>query len=116
MTFYEEMAELAAEMLEEFGTPGVLVRSGPTISQFDKKLGRNIVTTSAAQRIPVSASVGPVAVKNSEGREVLKSVAVTLSAPVQGDTLEWGDLTYTIGVVTGLPLQGKIVAYMSEVA
>lgn len=116
MTFYEEMAELAVEMLDEFGAPGVLVRSGPSISQFDKQLGRNVVTASAAQQIPVSTSVGPVAVKNTEGREVLKSVAVTLVAPVQGDTLLWGDLTYTIGVVTGLPLQGKIVAYMSEVA
>ena len=116
MTFYEEMAVLAAEMLDEFGAPGVLVRSGPTSSTFDKKLGRNVTTSGAPLEIPTSASVGPVEMRGVEGRLVLQTVAVTLVAPEQGDKLRWGDLTYTVGTVTALPLQGRIVAYMSEVA
>lgn len=115
MTFYEEMAALASEMLEEFGAPGVLIRSGPSISTFDKKLGRNVTNAGAPLEIPVSASVGPVEVEGVDGRKVMRSVAVTLLAPEQGDKLRWGELTYTIGTVTALPLQGRIVAYMSEV-
>lgn len=115
MTFYEEMAALAAEMLDEFGAPGVLVRSGPSVSTFDKRLNKTVTTTGAPLEIPTAASVGPIQIKDSEGREVLQSVAMTLAEPVQGDKLQWGELTYTIGIVTALPLQGKIVAYMSEV-
>lgn len=116
MTFYEELAALAAEMLEDMGAPGVLIRSGPSITKFDKQLGRNVISSGTPMRVPATASVGPIVMKDSEGRQVTKSVALTLVAPLQGDKLEWGDLTYIIGVVTALPLQGKIVAYMSEVA
>lgn len=116
MTFYEDMAALAEEMLAEFGAPGVLVRSGPSSTTFDKRQNRNVTTGGAPVQVPVTASVGPIAIKDAEGREVTKSAAVMREKPVQGDKLQWGELTYTVGTVTAVPLQGQIVCYIAEVA
>ena len=113
MSFYDEMTELAQEMLSEFGAPGTLIRGGE--ATFDKKLGKKVATGNPLE-IPVQASVGPIKIKDAQGREITQSVAVTLEKPLQGDKLIWGELTYIIGNVTALPLQGQVIAYMSEVS
>lgn len=116
MTFQEEMVELVIEMLDEFGAPGFLTRSGPAIETFNKRTERMETSSQAPLTIPVVASVGPIVLKDVDGREVTKSVATLREKPAQGDKLTWGALSYVIGTVTALPLQGQIVAYIAEVA
>jgi len=117
MTFYEEMVELVVEMLDEFGANGVLVRTGPDIEQWNPDTEQMETVGGSPLSIPVRASVGPIPFNYAEGRETTPTVAVMREKPAQGDTLEWGeDERYIIGNVTALPLQGRIVAFMAEVA
>lgn len=115
MTFYDEMAELAEEMLEEFGADGILTRTGPEGQEWNPVTEQLEPVAGAPLSIPVRATVGPIQMKDDLGRAVTVSVATMREKPLQGDTFEWGELTYIIGNVTALPLQGKIVAYIAEV-
>lgn len=116
MEIHEKLAAGYVKILDKLGAPGTLVRSGPSATTFDKKLGRQVTTSGTPLEVPCSANVGPVAFKDAEGREVLKSVALTLEKPVAGDKLLWAGMTFTLGTVTTIFSQGVAVAYMSEVS
>lgn len=116
MEFHEEMAELVIEMLADFGAAGTLTRSGPTTQQFNQRTERFETVAGAASAIVVQAAVGPIVVKEVDGREVTKTVATMREKPIAGDKLAWGSFNFVLSTVTVVPLQGRAVAYIAEVA
>lgn len=111
MTFYEEMADLAAEMLNEFGAAATLSRE--TVS-FNKATGRR--TAVVANPIATLALVDDMEVLDENtGRDVIRTIATMLHKPEVNDKLTMGDRTWIIGKVTTLQPTNLPIIHFAEV-
>jgi hypothetical protein len=114
-SFYDEMAALAAEMLEEFGGPAQLIRSAPTTAAFDKVAGRPTVVA-APVTVPVRAVVAPQAFETDDGRKDTRTVATLLVEALRGDKLVMGTQTWIVGNVTKIAPIGTPIVFFAEVS
>jgi hypothetical protein len=112
MNVYAEFYPLVVEMLNEFGAKATIRATAPTAG-FDKRTGRPIAPPAALADRPTWAVVGPVETEGVDGRRVRETVATMLHEPQQGDTLNMGETTWTLGAVTKVAPQGKAIVYMA---
>ena len=111
MSFYEEMAELAVEMLNEFGAAATLSRE--TVS-FDKKSNRRIAVT--VDPVATLAVMDELEVLDENtGRLVVRTVAYLLAKPATGEILMMGDRKWTIGKVTTVQPTNLAIIHFAEV-
>lgn len=115
MTFYEDMAALAVEMLEEFGGDAQLVRAAPAPDAFDKRTGR-ATPAPAPQTIPARAVVGPQTVRADDGRTDTRTIATLIVEPLRGDQLILGSQTWVVGDVTRVAPIGTPIIFFAEVS
>lgn len=118
MNVRDEFLPAAQELLDEFGAPATLTRSGvadgPLASQ---KFDRASRTKPSLEQISTTAViVDPVMTGDTEGARSSKSVAVMLDEPITGDTLTIGAMTYRIGKVSKTAPQGVAIYYEAEVS
>lgn len=111
MTFYEEMAELASEMLNEFGATATLSRETVT---FDKKTNRRIAV--AVDPVATLAVVEDMEVLDENtGREVIRTIATMLHKPQVNDKLTMGERAWVIGKVTTVQPTNLPIIHFAEV-
>lgn len=112
--FYDDMADLAADLLNEFGRPATLTHSGGAASSVAKRAGR-AVTPSEIDAEDILTVVKPMKVADDEGRMLLKTVAVLLVQANVGDTIAQGQLTYRVTNVNPVAPVGQPIVYFAEV-
>ncbi|QWT14563.1 hypothetical protein [Sphingobium xenophagum] len=111
MTFYEEMAELAAEMLTEFGATATLSRETIT---FDKKTNRR--TSVLVEPVATLTVVDDMEVLDENtGRMVIRTIATMLHKPQVNDKLTMGDRAWIIGKVTTVQPTNLPIVHFAEV-
>lgn len=111
MSFYQDMADLAAECLEEFGEAATLSRETVT---FDKKTGRR--TAVVAAPVNTLAVVDDMEVLDENlGRDVIRTIATMLHKPEVNDKLTMGDRTWIIGKVTTIQPTTLAIIHFAEV-
>jgi len=115
MSFYDEMAALAVEMLEEFGGDAHLIRSAPESARFDKATGRPLRAPQPTST-PVRAVVGPQEVTADDGRKDTRTIATLLVEPLRGDKLVMGSQTWVVGDVQRIAPIGTPIVFFAEVA
>ncbi len=111
--FYEDMAALAVELLDEFGGPAILNK--PPVTTFDKRTGVETIV-SPATSAPIVAVVGPIEVVDDQGRQLFKTIATLLVETTEGDTIIQGVMTYHVGKVTTVAPIGTPIVYLAEVS
>lgn len=116
MNLHDEFYPLVVEMLDEFGGNATLISAAPAAPTIDAKRSGRPAPKATPRTRPVRAAVGPIAIKGSDGRSTLQSVATMLAEPVEGDQLKQGDVTWTIGSVTRVAPQGKAIVFIAEVS
>lgn len=111
MSFYEEMAELAVEMLNEFGAPATLSRETVT---FNKQTNRRIAV--AVDPVATMAIVDDLEVLDENtGRDVIRTIATMLHKPEINDKLTMGERTWIIGKVTTVQPTNLPIIHFAEV-
>lgn len=111
MTFYEEMAELAAEMLTEFGATATLSRETIT---FDKKTNRR--TAVEVDPVTTLAVVDDMEVLDENtGHMTIRTVATLLHKPQINDKLTMGARAWIIGKVTTVQPTNLPIVHFAEV-
>lgn len=116
MNLYDEFHPVALEMLDDFGADGQLSRAGAASSTYDPITDTYTSTGATVVVVPVRTVVTEMEWQDTEGREVMRSTAILLSKPQQGDTLTLGDLTLTVGKYRVIAPQGRAILYLAEVS
>ena len=111
MSFYANMALLAASLLAKFGAPATLTSNSHTINKQTNKM-----ETASAVSTQCRAVVRPVEITDEDGREVTYTQAVLNVEPVEGGKLTLSSDTYNIGKVTVVKPIGSPIIYFAEVS
>ncbi len=109
MTFYSEVAAIAAELLAEFGAVSTLTRT--TSGGYDPETGT--VIEPATTVYPCTLAVFPVEDRFIDGTAVLRGdqtayvSAVGLGDPIPGDAVAWRGADYQV-------IRGEVLAPAGE--
>lgn len=117
MSFYDELAATAEELLAEFGAAATLSRSTP--GAYDPATGTDTPATTTTQ---CRAAVFDYATRLVDGtlvrqgdRQAFVSVLGLTFEPQPSDTMLWGGVTYTVVRVTQTAPSGQAVLYELQV-
>jgi len=123
MSFASEMAEMANELLEEFGGPREMVHISETDTGTDSAPGTPIETEYIVNAVSIlkyldSAETGTM-VDERRRRIVMSTTlangsAVTV-APVKNDKMEFDDYRWTIEAVGAVSPGGEVIVYKLDV-